>query len=454
MAVNNNTIMARAALNATNDYAQRIPDPTQAGIQATMDALFDPMNGQYYNYFVDYLINRIGMTYVRQQSYKNPLAVFKKNKLNYGSTIQEIAPKWIKGHSYLDDDETLLKLRRPEAKTWYHSQNRRDQYAISVVREELQTAFTDEYGLNNFIAAVMEAPVNADEYDEYNIMKNLIAVYEDTWGFYKYHLDSAPTDEESGKRLLTALQTFGGKLQFPSTLYNAVPGIPVFAKPSELVLITTPEVMANLNVQALAALFHDDRAAVDYRTVIIDEFPIPDAVAMLTTEDWFVCHDTVYQTSSFYNPQTLSSTFFLNHFSILSVSPFVPCLLFTTGEGTTNRTITMTPTGLTVTGDATSVAPGGSVQLTLDLTGSVDGVEPGEDIAVRPDAATYVVTCDNADVNLNSRTRVDPYGVLHVQKTGLNDGDTLTVTATSTYRNPSGEYTEYTGTYSVTISME
>lgn len=459
MAVNNSTIMARAYLNGTNDFQQRIPDPTQSGIKAVVDALFDPMNNMVYNQFMDYLVNRIGWTIVRQQSYKNPLSVFKGNKLNYGSTVQEIAPKWIKAHSYQDDDETLLRLRRPDAGAWYHSQNRRDQYAISVIREELQQAFVDEYGLNNLIAGIVQAPVNADEYDEFNIMKNLIAFYEGSWGFYKHHLTAAPTDDASGKELLTALQTYGGKLTFPSALYSGT-DIPVFVKPEELVLIVTPETQASLNVNTLAALFNVDLAKVSYRTVLIDEFPIPNAVALLTTEDFFVCHDTVYNTGSFYNPQTMSTNYFLNHWGIYSVSPFVPAILFTTDEGTTNRVITQTVTGLTVTPEATTVEAGGSVQLNLDLTGTVNGVEAGEDIAVRPDAATFTVTAEVPEddptpavpVELNSRTRVDNYGVLHVQRSGLPAGTVFTVNAVAAYRNPSGVTSEYKGSCKVTLA--
>ena len=64
MAENNATILADVWLKGTNDFQQRIPDPTQHGIDATMNALFDPMNHAYYNQFVDALVMRIGYTYV------------------------------------------------------------------------------------------------------------------------------------------------------------------------------------------------------------------------------------------------------------------------------------------------------------------------------------------------------------------------------------------------------
>ena len=454
---NNNTIATKSWLVATNDFQQRVPNPSQSGLAATMDALFQPMNAQYYGQFMDILVNRIGFTYVRGQSYKNQLAVFKGQKLAFGSTIQEIAPKWIKAHSYNDENETLLKLHRPEAEAWYHSQNRRDQYPISISADELRTAFTDEYGLNNLIAQVMQAPINSDEYDEYIIMKELIGMYEEKWGFYKHHLSAAPTDETTGKELLTALQTYGGRLQFPSALYSGT-DIPVFAKPSELLLLVTPDTQAALNVNTLAALFNVDLAKVSYRTVLIDEFPVDGAVALLTTEDFFVCSDTLYNTTSFWNPETLATNYYLNHWGVYSVSPFVPAILFTTSEGTTVPTVTQQVTGLTVSSDESTVEAGKSVRLAVKLNGSVTPETPDGCITVAPDAATYSVNAvrkseeGSTPVGLNSRTRVDNYGVLHVQKGGLEKGDVITVTAVSTYRNPSGVTTPYTGTVNITVA--
>ena len=453
MAVNNSTILAKAWLAGTNDFQQRVPDPTIAGVKATMDALFQPMNSMLFNQFMDILVNRIGFTYVRQQAYKNPLSVFKGAKLTYGSTIQEIAPKWIRAHSYDDENETLLKLHRPEAQAWYHSQNRKDQYPISVNIDELRTAFTDETGLNKLVASIMTTPQNADEYDEYRIMLQLIAEYETRWGFYKHKLTSMPTDEASGKELLTALQTYGGKLQFPSSLYSGTE-IPVFAKPEELVLLVTPETQASLNVNTLAALFNVDLAKVSYRTVIVDEFPIPGAVALLTTEDFFVCSDTLYSTTSFWNPQTLTTNYYLNHWGVYSVSPFVPAILFTTeDESTVTPTITQTVSGITLEAEKDSMKAGESQQLTVKLQGTISPETP--DVFVAPDAATYTVVAKNAEgepVDLNSRTRVDVYGVIHVQKTGLKAGDVITITATSAYTNPSGKTVGYTAEKEITIS--
>ena len=78
-------------------------------------------------------------------------------------------------------------------------------------------------------------------------------------------------------------------------------------------------------------------------------------------------------------------------------------------------------------------------------------------IAVEPDAAFYDVAItrtsgnDTVAVATNSATRVDDYGILHLQKTGVEAGDTVTVTAKSAYINPSGATSAFTATFTGTV---
>lgn len=448
MATNNSTILSRIWLNGTNDFQQRIPNPDQGNIKATIDALYDPMNNAYWNQFVDSLMMRVGTTIVHTNEWNNPLRGFKREMLTYGNTIQEIAVKWVKAHSYnLHSD--LLDVHKPEAEQWFHSINFARKYEISVQDIELRKAFENEYGLNQFVAGVLQSPVNSDNYDEYRQMVELIAYYQNAWGFFTDHLDNAATTEDGAKELLTKIKTYTGKLKFPTTLYNAVPDIPVFASPDELMLLITPGYEAYLDVNVLAALFHVEMADIDVRRVTIDEFPVPGAVALLTTRDFFVQADSVYQTNSFYDASNLCTNYFLHHQGVSSVSPFVPAILFTEGDGavsTTIPTVTQSVTSLSLTIDDTELAAGDTTQTHVTLNGTINPENAA--ISVLPDAATYEVTCPTT--KLNTRTYVDRDGILHTQKT-LKSGDVLTVTATSAYINPSGATESYTATGTVTI---
>lgn len=456
MALENSVITEKIWLEAGNDFQQRIPNPTINSLEATWRALFKPGNNAYINQFMDVLVNRIAYTYVHNMEWQNPLVVFKRQKLNYGTTAQEIALNWVKAHAYKDDVESLLRLHRPEGDVAYHSQNRQDKYPISIALPELKNAFLDDYGLNRLVAGIMQAPVNSDNYDEYRIALNMLATYEDTYGFYKYPLSAMPTDEATGKEFLTAVRTLVGMLQFPSARYNAASvSVPVFAKPSELVLLVTPAVAASVSVEVLSSIFHVEMAEVNVRQIIVDEFPIPNVVAMLTTEDFFIMQDTLYENTSFWNAETLATNYYLHHWEIVSASPFVPAILFTLGgDSTTVPTVKQTVTDITLTGADTAEA-GENVQLTVNLTGTLAPVHDG--VAVEPDAATFSVAATDGGetpkvVELDPMsTYVDKFAVLHLAD-DLPAGTVVTVTATSAYVNPSAATTHYTASHAVTVA--
>lgn len=457
MATNNTTIAGRIYLNATNDFQQRVPNPSVAGMAATNKFLFDPMNRQYLNQFIDAFINLLGGQRIHASAWENPLAPFKGSSLLFGSTIQEAAPKWIKAHAYNVDDDTLLKVSRPEFAVWYHTVNRQDRYDISIEQPDLEMAMRDEYGLNQLINSIMQVPINSDNYDEYHSMMQQVAYYDDNWGFYKHQVSAAPDDETTGKEFLKAVRADAMKLAYPSGLYSPVAaayGIPMFAKADELVLLITADAMASVDVDTLAGVFNLDKADLKYRTIVVPEFPVPNVFAILTTDQFFVVHDKVYQNTSFYNPQTLSTNYYLHHWEIVSVSPYVPAIAYTTDAATTVTTITESVSGVDITAAESTLKPGGTTQLTVELQGTITDNEEG--IEVEPDAVTWSVSAETAasegePIALNSRTYVDRLNVLHVQKSDLEAGNVLHVTGTTVYVNPSGTTTSYTKTVDITI---
>lgn len=445
---NNTTILGSVYLAGTSDYQLRVPDPTQSAVSETMEFLFDPMNRRYFNEFMDILVNRIGLVLARQRRWDNRLAAFKDGMMPYGSTVEECGFKWVQAHAYDDSAADLLRMERPDGVSVFHSQNRQDKYKITINEAELQNAFLDEYGLSNYVASLMMIPQNSDNYDEYQIMKNLIAEYDTRWGFYRYGLGSAVTNETTAKTFLTAVRTMTGKLQFPTTLYNAqnITDIPVFANPDELVLLLTPEVEGVLDVQALASIFHVELADINVRRVIMDSMPIEGAVALLTTRDFFMCRDTRYQTATFYDPNTLNTHYFLHHWGIYSVSPLVPAILFTADEKTEVPVITATFDNFALDIEAhATIAPGGTVDLIGEFTNTAT-ITPPElapqyaDLLARvadaPDAFVWQVIGftissggSETEVNYthNTRTYVNKRGVLHLQKAPLLDAGGVTV---------------------------
>ena len=62
MAVLNSTILERAWLSGTNDYQQRIPNPSISSYAEHVAAIFEPMNNDLFNQFTGMLNGLIGTT--------------------------------------------------------------------------------------------------------------------------------------------------------------------------------------------------------------------------------------------------------------------------------------------------------------------------------------------------------------------------------------------------------
>ena len=454
MAVLNSTILERAWLSGSNDYQQRIPNPAISSYADHVAALFDPMNHDLFNQFSG-LLNGLMGTYVESKLFENPLAVLKKPAAQWGNTERRVAVKYLQAHSYKVDDETLLKLEKPEFVEWFYSVGKPRRYEFSWSKYELQRAFSaDGYGYDELLQATITQAYSSDNYDEMNIMIQMFAEADTRMGgLYRYNVSAAPTDEATAKELLKGIRTVAGRMKFPSMLYNHIP-VPVHENGDTLVVWVTPEVMASLDVDALSAVFQLDKAEVQYRIIQIPEFPIPNVYAAITSEDFIYARDVWYGIEPpFYNPANLTLKYYLHHAQMIGVNPAANCVLFTTDENTAIPTITMNVTGASFTPATGYVEIGGTLKTKFALTGTASPF--GTKITVEPDSAIYTVTGEDSGgdpIELNTRTYVDDGGVLHVQKSGITAGDKINVSAVATYVNPSGATTERTASFVATVT--
>lgn len=468
MSVLNSTILERAWLLGSNDFQQRINNPSVSSYASCVEQLFNPMNGDLFNEFCGQL-NGITASYVDIRRFENPLTVVKRNdrEWRFGFSERHLAVHYLQGHAPRYDSETLLKVEKPEFEEWFYSLNYENRYEFSWSRYEIQQAFaSDGYGYDDLLSATITQMLSSAAYDEMNTMLQTFAEADNRMGgLFRYNISAAPTTEATAKELLVGIRAVAGRMKFPSMVYNHLP-VPVHTDGSRLVLYVLPEVMANLDVMALASVFQlqkADPAEIAYRIIEVPEFPIPNAYAILADEDFIYWRD--YMTGMeppFYNPGNRTMKYYYYASAAVGCNPAAPVCVFTTEAATVIPTVTMTPSGLAFDPNSYEVEAGGKVQLKLTLTGTVSG-DTENKIAVEPDAALYNVACARTTMGsgddpnvveaipLNSRTYVDNYGILHVQKSGLEVGDIITVTAKSVYINPSGSTTTYSDTAEVKI---
>ena len=75
---------------STGNFKEVIPEATEDNIATISNLLFNDAYTPLLNEFVNNLINRIGLTIVRNKSYDNPLAILKKGSQPLGTDIQDI----------------------------------------------------------------------------------------------------------------------------------------------------------------------------------------------------------------------------------------------------------------------------------------------------------------------------------------------------------------------------
>lgn len=339
----NDQILNSIKNNASTTYQDRVDYATKANLRDVAEQIWN--NPPLRNEFVDALLNQIGLIVARTLAWSNPLTVFKLGQLNFGDTIEEYAVGLVEAQVYDPNREYLERdifgQVKPEIKAAFHKINRQVYYPVTINEVVLKRAFLTDDGLSKFINDLMLAPMNSDQVDEYKLTANLFKIHFDNGGYFKVNApnlnDPAATPEEAegnAKKLLKNVRAWASKLQFVSTAYNAW-GMPTHVPYEKMILITTPEAKASMDVDALAAAFNIDRADVPARIVTLpaEDIGIDGVQAILTTEDILVIADTLFETRSVQNPAGLTINHFLHHHGVYSVSPFAPAILFWTGEG-------------------------------------------------------------------------------------------------------------------------
>jgi hypothetical protein len=430
----NEILLDRIRDDASPAYQARIPEATQAGVQATMKAIQTYRPQQ--NEFIDALVNKIALTIIQSTSWTNPLAEFKRGLLTGGDTIEEIMVGLVKAKTYdpnRDELERELFGTAPiEVQNSFHKVNRRDRYKVTINQPLLMSAFNTPMGLSSFAAQIMAAPGTSDQWDEFLLMCQLFAEYEANGGYFKVKIrditdPDSPTLAEDTKAVLTRIRSMAGTLKFISTQYNAA-RMPIAAQSDELILFVTPEFNAVLDVEALAGAFNVEKMSLSGRIIEIpkEQFGITGVEAILTTKDFFVVGDQLFETASQWNPASLQNNYWLHRWQVISASRFVPAVAFTINEGDEIVKI-ITP--------VTSVAA--ITIMDADGNTGVTSVDRGAKYSLASEAITTPTDGINDSVrwtlygNTSPRTYVSQTGVLTVG--GDEGADTLKVVATSVW---------------------
>ena len=389
--------------NMQQVYMQTLPSATADNIGTLSNILFNDSYQPMLNDFVTNLINRIAFTIVRNKTYNNPLAMFKKGSVPLGTDIQEIFENPAEAEPYeLSNTEMakLLTITDPDTHVAYYRRNRRDMYTKTISRENLQGAFVSWDKFEEYITAITNSLYSGNYIDEFQYTKDLIDGAYDS-GKVIVETVSNPVDESTAKAFVKKARAIYSKLKFPSTEWNAYSKfsgskgtIKTWTDEDRIVLITTSDVLAEVDVDVLARAFNIENTKFLGRVVEVDSFRNSTIKAVLCDESWLQIWENLFRFDEFYNSRVMCWNEYLHSWSTYALSPFSNAVILATAQPKPATALSLSTSnivGATVGDEAT-----GSVTTTpADATSNITYQSTNEGVATIEAGDTekdYVIT--------------------------------------------------------------
>lgn len=386
--------------NMNEVYMNTLPSATEDNIQTISNILFNDAYQPMLNDFVTNLINRIGLTIVRNKTYNNPLALLRKGSMPLGTDIQDIYENPAEAEQYeLSNTEMakLLTITDPDTHVAYYRRNRRDLYTKTISRENLQGAFVSWEKFEDYISSITTSLYSGNYIDEFKLTKALVdGAYDNNKVIVE--TVNAVTDEASAKAFIKKARALFNKMKFPSTDYNAYSKfsgakgqITTWTDEDRVVMMVTSDLMAEVDVDVLARAFNIDNTKFLGRVIEVDKFENPEIQAVICDEAWFQIYENIMRFDEFYNARVMAWNEYLHVWQTYAICPFANAVILATAQpkpataisvadvsvvkdATATVTVTLTPAD--ATSDLTFIS-GDETVFTVSSTGVVTGVSAG-----------------------------------------------------------------------------
>ena len=385
------------------------------------------------NEFLTGLINRISRTILISRLYENPWSMFKKGLLDMGETVEEIFTNICSAQSFSPAvaENEVFKRVIPDVRTAFHTMNYQKFYKQTISDEQLRQAFLSWQGVTDLIASIVNAMYTAANYDEFLVMKYLIAKNAVNGNMYSVTIPAATT--ENAKSIVSTARSYSNKLTFMSTTYNPA-GVSTFTPRDDQYILVNTDFDGIMNVEVLASAFNMSNAEFLGHMILVDGFgnldierlnallgdtpgyqeigsanltALNNIPAMLVDENFFMIFDNLAKFTEIYNSDGLYWNYSFYTWKTFSVSPFANAVIF--------NPVAAAVTGVTVSPSSVTVTKGQTAQFTANVTAT----------GFAPQSVTWSVN------GAADGTTISPSGLLTVDPAETQTP--LTVTATSTY---------------------
>ena len=364
---------------AGDDYASRIPEATRENIASVGNTIL--AYGPSTNSFFTQLLNRIAKVVVeRLEKMEDIYAVFEDVQLPFGDAIQKIFVDIPEAKPFDGTATTeMLAQEKPVIHVEYTKVDRKIFYKQTISVAQIKEAFLTVAKLDEFIRAITESMAVALSYDKYIMMTQNLAehckyvvdtkevadgtssannklralVLDSSVAEYNETTKRIEWTVTGAKKFLKEVRIASRGLKFPHPLsYGDIDEdnnkllhdgtISVVRTPiSKQVLALEVSSMAEIDVDALAVLFHLEKAEVETRLLELEDGALGEHTGYVSTKKYhlagFICDKEAVErgtsfedTDSFKNPEGQYVNMWNHYWGYMAVSKFkdfVPILV-------------------------------------------------------------------------------------------------------------------------------
>lgn len=419
--------------NASVNYRNYVPVATaDADSLRTIGAILMD-NPTLQNEFLNALINRIGLVLIQSKMYSNPWSVFKRGKLEFGETVEEIFVNLAKAQTFDPSvaESNVFKREIPDVRSAFHIMNYQKFYKVTVSQDQLKQAFLAWSGISDLLTKIIESMLTAANYDEFQVMKYMLAkkILEGRL----YPVTVPAVSASNAKTIISTIKGFSNDLEFLSNKYN-IAGVYNFTKKNSQYLIVNSQFDAMTDVEVLASAFNMSKAEFMGHKILVDSFGEIDNTRLaelfdgdntydalstaeltalkaipcvLVDKDWFMIYDNLDTMRDMPNGEGLYWQYWYHVWKTFSISPFANGAMMIPG--------TPAVSSVSVSPATATMAAGTTTALACTVTTT--------------DFAPQTVTWTTSD---EDTATVNESGVVTIADDATS-ADTVTITATSTF---------------------
>lgn len=327
------TRLFNAAIDSANQFTPEGAQLAKLGKATSYSSFKDKMDlisksDKLLGEFVRTMFYKVSASYVSSKSFDSVFGKFRRQIGDIGAAIEETFVNFIKPVDYETQvsPEQFMSVKLPDIRTTYHEINRQVKYPFTINDSLIKQQIQDGATLSTIVQGIMESATVSNEADEQDLIEGLLIDAYDKQEVYMVEVGDIDTREgvdKFSKYVRSMFAQLGGRNRFNQL------GVTNAQAKSPKTIVMDADVNASKDVLQLANVFNMSKAELGQSEIVLPStWKNPNFVAFLSVDDWFVIANNKFEMTSWFNPETLNTNYYLHVWETISRSPYAGGVLF------------------------------------------------------------------------------------------------------------------------------